>query len=147
MSLLIYLAAIAAGIANPVQTGASAQLRKSVDNPIFAAAYVYFGGLLIVLLIQLIVREGWPSTNKFTGVPWWAWSAGLLSVAATMSGIMLAQKLGSGVFTGISVTAALVTSMVLDNFGWVGFKEHPASWPRLLGGGLMVVGLWLMSRF
>jgi len=56
VNLLIYLVAIAAGIANPVQTGASAQLRKSVNNPIFAAAYVYFGGLLIVLLIQLIVR-------------------------------------------------------------------------------------------
>jgi bacterial/archaeal transporter family-2 protein len=147
VSLLIYLAAIAAGIANPVQTGASAQLRKSVNNPIFAAAYVYFGGLLIVLLIQLIVRQGWPGANKFTSVPWWAWSAGLLSVAATMSGIMLAQKLGSGVFTGISVTAAIVTSMALDHFGWIGFKQHPASWPRMLGGGLMIAGLWLMSRF
>jgi bacterial/archaeal transporter family-2 protein len=147
VSLLVYLAAIAAGIANPVQTGASAQLRKSVNNPIFAAAYVYFGGLFTVLLIQLIVRQGWPGTNKFTSVPWWAWSAGLLSVAATMSGIMLAQKLGSGVFTGVSVTAAIVTSIALDHFGWIGFKQHPASWPRMLGGGLMIVGLWLMSRF
>jgi transporter family-2 protein len=134
-------------MANPVQTGASAQLRKSVDNPIFAAAYVYLGGFVIVLLIQLFVRLGWPSANKFMSVPWWAWTAGLLSVAATMAGIMLAQKLGAGVFSGISVTAALVTSLALDNFGWVGFKQHPASWPRLLGGGLMIVGLWLVSKF
>ena len=147
MNLLIYLAAIAAGMSNPVQTGASAQLRKSVDNPVFAAGYVYLGGLLIILLIQLIVREAWPSANKFTGVPWWAWTAGLLSVAATMSGIMLAQRLGAGVFSGISVTAALVTSIALDNFGWIGFKQHPASWPRILGGGLMIVGLWLVSKF
>ncbi|MBV9305941.1 MAG: DMT family transporter, partial [Acidobacteriaceae bacterium] len=110
MSLLIYLAAIAAGIANPVQTGASAQLRKSVNQPVFAAAYVYFGGLLVVLLIQLIVRQAWPSTDKFASVPWWAWTSGALSVAATMAGILLAQKLGSGVFTGISVTAAIATS-------------------------------------
>lgn len=147
MSLLIYLAAIAAGMANPVQTGASAQLRKSVDNPIFAAAYVYFGGFVIVLLIQLFVRQGWPSTAKFTSVPWWAWTAGLLSVAATMSGIMLAQKLGAGVFSGIGVTAAIATSIALDNFGWFGFKQHPASWPRLLGGALMITGLWLVSKF
>lgn len=147
MSLLIYLAAIAAGIANPVQTGASAQLRKSVDQPVFAAAYVYFGGLMIVLLIQLIVRQGWPSVNKFASVPWWAWTSGALSVAATMAGILLAHKLGSGVFTGISVTAAIATSIVLDNFGWIGFKQHPASWPRILGGGLMIIGLWLVSKF
>ena len=71
----------------------------------------------------------------------------MLSVAATMSGIMLAHRLGSGVFTALSLTAALTTSIVLDNFGWIGFKQHPASWPRMLGGGLMVVGLWLMSKF
>jgi bacterial/archaeal transporter family-2 protein len=147
VNLLIYLAAIAAGISNPVQTGASAQLRKSVDQPVFAAAYVYFGGLMIVLLIQLIVRQAWPNTGKFASVPWWAWTAGLLSVAATMAGILLAQKLGSGVFTGISVTAAITTSIVLDNFGWVGFKQHPASGLRILGGVLMVAGLWLVSKF
>lgn len=146
MSLLIYLAAIAAGIANPVQTGASAQLRKSVDQPIFAAAYVYLGGLLVVLLIQLIVRQAWPGTDKLSSVPWWAWTSGALSVAATMAGILLAQKLGSGVFTGISVTAAIATSIVLDHFGLIGFKQHPASWPRILGGGLMIIGLWLVSK-
>ncbi len=147
VNLLIYLAAIAAGMSNPVQTGASAQLRKSVDNPIFAAAYVYFGGLVVVLFIELIVRQGWPGASKFAGVPWWAWTSGLLSVAATMAGIMLAQRLGAGVFSGISVTAALVTSIALDNFGWIGFKQHPASWPRILGGGLMIAGLWLVSKF
>jgi transporter family-2 protein len=147
VNLLIYLAAIAAGMSNPVQTGASAQLRKSVDNPIFAAGYVYLGGLLIVLIIQLIIRQAWPSTDKFTSVPWWAWTAGLLSVAATMSGIMLAQRLGAGVFSGISVTAAIATSIALDNFGWIGFKQHPASWPRMLGGILMIAGLWLVSKF
>ena len=147
MNLLIYLAAIAAGITNPMQTGASAQLRKSVDHPIFSAAYVYFAGLLVVMLIQVIVRQPWPSTEKFASTPWWAWTAGLLSVAATMSGIMLAHRLGSGVFTGISVTASLATSIVLDHFGWIGFKPHPASWQRVLGGGLMVIGLWLISKF
>ncbi len=147
MSLLVYLAAIAAGMSNIVQTGASAQLRKSVDNPIFAATYVYFGGLIIVLLIQLIVREGWPSAEKFLHVPWWAWSSGLLSVGATMAGILLAQRLGAGVFSGISVTVATMTSIALDHFGLVGFKQHPASWPRVLGGGLMIAGLWLVSKF
>ncbi len=147
VSLFVYLAAIAAGMCNSVQTGASAQLRKSVDHPIFAAAYVYFGGLLLVLLIQLITRQPWPSTDKLASAPWWAWTAGLLSVAATMSGILLAQKLGAGVFTGMTVTAAFAASITMDHFGWIGFKQHPISWPRAAGGGLMIAGLWLISKF
>ncbi len=143
----MYLLAIGAGAVNPAQAGANAQLRKSVDNALFSAGVVYVSGLLGILLIQLFVREGWPGSGKFAQTPWWAWTGGLLSIAATLAGITFAQKMGSGVFTGISVTASLVTSILLDNFGWVGFKVHPASWPRIAGCALMIAGLWMVAKF
>jgi bacterial/archaeal transporter family-2 protein len=104
-------------------------------------------GLSALPLIQLIVREGWPGSDKFAHTPWWAWFGGALSIASTFAGITLAQRMGSGVFTGLSITASVVTSVVLDNFGWVGFKVHPVSWPRAAGCVLMVAGLWLVSKF
>ncbi len=143
----MYLLAIAAGAANPAQAGANAQLKKSLDNALFSAVIVYASGLIGILLIQLIVRHAWPGTGKVVQTPWWAWMGGLLSIAATLSGITFAQKMGSGVFTGISVTASLATSILLDNFGWVGFKVHPASWARLIGCGLMIAGLWMVAKF
>ena len=143
----MYLLAVAAGAANPAQAGANAQLRKSLDQAIFAAVAVYLSGLIGVLIIQAVVRQAWPDSGRFARTPWWAWMGGLLSIASTMSGITFAEKMGSGVFTGLTVTASLATSIVLDNFGWIGFKQHPASWPRILGGGLMIAGLWLVSRF
>ena len=132
---------------NPAQAGANAQLKKSIDNPLLSAAAVYLSGLCGILLIQLFVRESWPATARMAQTPWWAWTGGLLSIAATLAGIAFAQKLGSGVFTGISVTAALVTSIVLDNFGWIGFKVHPVSWPRVAGCILMIAGLWMVGKF
>lgn len=147
MNWLIYLAAVAAGIANPGQAGANAELRKSLDETVVTALWVYLSGLLGMLFIQLIVREGWPGGAKLNQVPWWAWTGGLLSIASTMTGITLAQRLGSGLFTGISVTASLVTSVVIDHFGWIGFKTHPVSWPRAVGCVLMIAGLWLIGRF
>jgi bacterial/archaeal transporter family-2 protein len=144
---IAYLAAIAAGAANPAQAGANAELRKALNQPIVPALAVYLSGLCGVLLIQLIVREAWPDADRLARTPWWAWLGGLLSIASTMAGITLAQRLGSGVFTGITVTASLVSSILLDNFGWIGFKVHPATWPRELGCGLMIAGLWLVSKF
>lgn len=143
----MYLLAIGAGAANPAQAGANAQLRKSIDQALLAALAVYFSGLVGVLLLQLFVREPWPAAQKLSATPWWAWTGGLLSIAATLSGLTFAQKMGSGVFTGLSVTASLVMSLVLDNYGWIGFKVHHASWPRMLGCGLMIVGLWLVAKF
>jgi transporter family-2 protein len=142
-----YLLAIAAGAANPAQAGANAELKKCIDQALFTATAVYISGFIGVLLIQLFVREPWPAAQKLAATPWWAWTGGLLSIAATVAGLTFAQKMGSGVFTGISVTASLAMSLVLDNYGWMGFKVHPVSWPRILGCSLMVVGLWLVAKF
>ncbi len=147
MNWIAYLAALAAGAANPAQAGANAELRKSLQGALVPAVAVYLSGLCGVLIIQLILREGWPSADRLARTPWWAWLGGLLSIASTMAGITLAQRLGSGVFTGLSLTAAIISSVLLDNFGWIGFKVHPASWPRVLGCALMVCGLWLVSKF
>ena len=147
MSWISYLLAIGAGAANPAQAGANAALRKALGLAIFTAVAVYVSGLIGVLIIQLFVREAIPTATKLSQVPWWAWTGGLLSIASTMAGLTLAQRMGSGVFTGLSVTASLAMSIVLDNYGWIGFKVHPASWPRILGCGLMVTGLWLVAKF
>jgi transporter family-2 protein len=144
---LYYLAAVASGMANPAQAGANAQLRKSTEHAIFSAVIVYASGLVFVLLMQLAVRQAWPNRAHLANVPWWAWAGGILSIASTMAGITLAQRLGSGVFTGITITASLIMSIVFDHFGWIGFKQHPASWPRIAGGLLMICGLWLVARF
>jgi transporter family-2 protein len=147
VQLLAYLFSILAGMANPIQAGANAELKKTTGTAIFAAGTVYVTGLCGMLIIQLIVREGWPTFEKLGRTPWWAWMGGLLSIGSTMASALFAQRLGSGVFTGISVTASLVTSMLLDNYGIVGFKEHHASPLRILGCALMIGGLWLAAKF
>lgn len=147
MQLLAYVLSVLAGMANPIQAGSNAELRKTTGTAIFAAGMVYVTGLCAMLVIQAIVREGLPTWEKLGRTPWWAWMGGLLSIGSTMASAVFAQRLGSGVFTGISVTASLVTSMLLDNYGLVGFKEHHASPLRILGCTLMVGGLWLAAKF
>ncbi len=143
----MYLIAAAAGAANPAQAGANSELRKTIEQAVPATIFVYLSGLCGVVLIHLLSRQSFPSMSKLSTAPWWAWTGGLLSIAATLAGAAFAQRMGSGVFTGITISASLVMSLVLDNFGWIGFKVHPATWPRMLGCGLMLVGLWIMTRF
>ena len=146
MNFLSYLFAIAAGSANPVQAGANAQLNKGLASPVWATLLVYAVGLAGVLVLQLILREATPAFAS-ARLPWWAWTGGLISIASTVAGLTLAQKMGSGVFTGLSLTASLLISIVLDHFGLVGFKPHPASALRITGSGLMVAGIWLIAKF
>ena len=64
-----------------------------------------------------------------------------------MSMLLFAHRIGAGAFMGLSVTAALITSVALDHFGLVGFKEHPVGWWRILGSGLMIAGIGLVAKY
>lgn len=148
MNVLAYVFAFAAGAANPVQAGASSQLNKGLASPLWSALFVYASGLLGVVLVELIVRQAWPDARfGSSDLPWWAWTGGLLSIASTIAGLTLAHKMGSGLFTGLSLTASLLSSVALDQFGLMGFKQHSISPLRITGAGLMIVGIWLIAKF
>src|ERR1700712_3369225 len=111
MNPFAYLIAIASGAANPLQSGANAELNKQIASPVWAGIFVYASGLLGLLLAQVILRHGFPAAHALATVKTWAWLGGLISIASTLAGLTLAQRLGSGVFTGLSVTASIVTSV------------------------------------
>lgn len=146
MTLFILLIAVAAGAANPFQSGTNAELNKQLGTPLWAGLAVYASGLLGVVLLQLVFRQSLPASGRLATVPWWAWMGGLISIASTLAGLTLAQKLGAGIFTGASMTAGLAMSIALDHFGWVGFRQHSASPARLAGCALMMAGLWIVAR-
>ena len=147
MNILSYLIAIGAGAANPAQAGANAQLNKSLADPVRAGVRVYLSGLAGMLVAAAVMARTLPDGGHIAQTPWWAWTGGFISIASTMAGLLLAEKMGSGVFTGLSVTASIVMSIVIDNFGWIGFKAHAASPVRIGGGALMIAGLWLVAKF
>ena len=144
---VFYVFAAIAGAMNTVQAGANAQLRKSLDQPVLAGLTVYVTGFLALLLALPFSHLGsyqWPKASQ---VPWWAWLGGLLSIVSTLSGLLLARKLGSAAFTGITVTFSLISSVLLDHFGLIGFEVHRASPARLAGFLLLLGGLVLVARF
>ena len=146
MAWLVILIAIGAGALTPLQ-GTNAELYKHWQQPVWTTVWVYASGLAGVLLIQGIARQPLPETQAIHAAPWWAWIGGVLSIVTTLAALMYAQKLGSGMFTGLSLTASITVSILLDQMGWIGFQKHPASMLRLTGGLLMIVGVWLVSKF
>ena len=88
-----------------------------------------------------------PKAEAFAAAPWWAWIGGALGGTYVIASIFFAEKLGGGIFIGLTVTAGVVTSVVMDHYGLGGFKQHAASWPRIVGAGLMLAGLALVAAY
>ncbi len=109
-------------------------------------------GGLVVLLVALVAYTGWtrtplPSAAQWAAAPWWSWTGGILGCAYVLAMVNAPEKVGAGMFVGITVTAAIVTSLALDHFGVLGLEPHTASVPRLLGGALMIGGVGLLAKF
>ena len=137
--------AILSGAANPVQSAAHGQLNKQLGQWAWAGTVVYAVGLFGMLATLAVVRQPAPVGNAHA-VSWWAWLGGLISIFSTIAALLLVQKLGSGIFTSLSVTSALLMSVPLDQFGLLGIKQHPVSIGRLIGCGLLIAGVWLVGR-
>ena len=145
MTWIIFLIALGAGAANPFQGATNAELNQQLRQPLWAAIVVYASGLAGLLLAQMFVRAPFPAAQAGQ-VHWWAWSGGVISLASTVIGLMLVQRLGSGLFTSLSITASLLTSVLLDQFGLVGLRQHSASPARVAGCMLLIAGVWLVAR-
>ncbi len=144
----LYLIVLLAGIANAIQPGQNSTLAKGLSQPLTAGLVVGIGAGLTVLVAGLATKRlAWPSLAEASQMPWWAWLGGVLGGGVVITQVLIARQVGAGAFLGLLVTAGVVTSILLDHFGWVGFERHPASLWRILGGLLMIVGVALVAFF
>jgi transporter family-2 protein len=144
---LLYGFAVLAGMLNALQAGANATLSKSLATTYPAALVVVAVSATSLLAAGLISGQlAWPSGERLNGTPWWSWTGGVMGATVVMSQLLVAQRVGAAPYLSLTVTAAVMMSIVLDHFGLMGFKEHPVTISRVLGGMLMIAGVGLIAR-
>ncbi|MCR0984466.1 DMT family transporter [Roseomonas populi] len=147
MGWLAWLAAVVAGIGNPVQSAAGARLHEGMGSTALAALVVYAVALLGLLLLSpflgLSFRDLGP---RLAGLPWWAWVGGLCNLAFVLAGMLATRPLGAGTFTVITACLAVVASILLDRFGLMGLEPRPLSAMRLLGAAMAIGAIVLVAR-
>lgn len=147
MRIFSFLFVVIAGALTTVEAGANAQLTKSLHQPWWAAIAFGVTTLVFLAIATAVVGAPFPSRADLAGAPWWAWIGGAIGALYAMSMLIFPARLGSAAFTGFTVTAAILASVLLDHFGWVGFARHPAGVWRIVGAVLMVSGITLVSIF
>jgi len=147
MVWLYLLLAVAAGAMLPVQFGINAQLSHWLGSPIRAAFVSFLVGTIALLIISAFVRKPMPLLARLGDVPWWVWIGGLLGAFYVAGSIVTAPKLGAVTLAAAIVFGQTVASVLVDQYGWVGFKEHHASPGRLVGVLLVGVGVVLVRAF
>ena len=147
MAWLWGLFAVVAGISNPLQSGSNSELLKLTQAPIVCAFIVYaIGGACLLVAIPFLGFPVKATVGKLPSVPWWALIGGVCNVTFLLSTFLVTKRLGSATFTTIVLVSALITSLILDHFGLLGFPVRQASVGRLIGAALTVAGVVCIAK-
>ena len=148
MQWLLAVFAVLAGVSNPIQSGSNSALNKVVDAPVLSALIVYAVGVLCLMACTPFL--GLPARGldgKLMGLPWWAFVGGICNALFLMSTLLVTKRLGSATFTTTVVIAAVITSLLLDHFGLMGFEVRRATLLRVVGGLFATGGVVLIAMF
>ena len=144
-SLAFALLAAGAGGCIAVQAVANAKLRLHLGHP-GSASFASICGTFVtacgLMLALVAVRPPpAPTAEAVRGTEWWNWVGGPLGAVFVLAGTVLVRELGSAAYFALVVAGQLTVSLVLDHYGLMGVAESPVTWKRLLGAGLVVLGV------
>ena len=147
MKPIFVLIALFAGTFNAVEAGTNTALRKGLGTPFWSVAVISLVTLMISIFAALVAGERIPTWAAAAAIPWWGWLGGLLGFGFVAAMVFTADSLGAALFIALTVSASTIGSVLLDQFGMLGFSQHGAGPGRILGAAMLVGGVALVARF
>jgi len=144
--LLILTLAIIAGGLTAIQGAFNANLGKLLNHPLQATLISFFVGTFGTLCAIVLLRAGLPPLARLTTIPPYLFLGGLFGALFITASILFIPKIGVASMLVAALLGQMLVSLVLDHYGLFGLPVHPASALRVAGVGLVMLGLYLLSR-
>jgi transporter family-2 protein len=146
-SAWLYPLIIAAGALQGWGPPMNGVLRNALTNPWLASVVSFLPVLSFLTVVFCCLPKPLPTMEGVAGMPWWAPLGGLVGAGAVVTGLLFVDKVGAGAFAGLTITANILMSLLIDKYGWFGTEVHPLGSMRMLGAVLMVAGIGLIAKF
>lgn len=142
-NLVLFLMMFVGGLAAIIQPSINARLAQKVGF-IESAFISFLVGTLTLLVLVLVWGRG-----SFKGVldaSWWELTGGCLGALFVSLTILAVPRIGTAATMGAAIAAQLIGGLILDYYGWFGFKMFPLDFKRIAGVVLLMVGAALLLR-
>jgi transporter family-2 protein len=137
---------IIVGVALPFQVAMNGQVREALGHPLWGALTNFAVGMVALAIMAALMRVPLPTGAMLAKAPTWAWWGGIIGQLYVMSAILAGPKLGSATFFAIIIAGQLLTSLILDHFGVLGFPHNPMNFWRIAGVILLIAGAILVVK-
>lgn len=146
LPILFIVIALLSGAAAAVQTGVNSQLRVYLNNPLQAGLVSFAVGTLVLAVVALPQGTRW-NFGEMVGFPWWVWIGGALGAFFVVTAILLVPRFGAATYLVLNLIGQMITALILDHYGLLGFPVQKISFLRALGAVFLVIGVVLIRRF
>ncbi|MBD2099559.1 DMT family transporter [Leptolyngbya sp. FACHB-261] len=143
MDILPVILAILGGVVVTLQS----QFMSVMDQKLGTLESVfitYSGGGVVAALVML--GTNWGNLRAWQNVPWYAFSSGLLGLFIVATIGYIAPRLGLATGFTLMVASQFILAALIDQFGLLGAIPHPLETTKLLGLGILLIGVWLIVR-
>ena len=134
-----------AGAFLPLQAGINGQVAKHFGSVMGAAMLSFAVGTAALLCVVLFQRD-MPGLQALRGLNWYHWCAGLLGMFFIATAAFAGPRIGALLFMALVLAGQLGMALLLDHFGWAGFRQSSISLGKLGGLLLIFAGVWMIRR-
>jgi transporter family-2 protein len=131
------------GVAVAIQPSINARLAQKTGF-LEAATISFAVGTLALLLVSLLSGQG--SFRRIVEVPWWQLSGGLFGAFFVTMTIVGVPRIGTTAVLALTIASQLMAGMVMDHYGVFGMRGIPIDGKRIVGVGLLLIGVFLVCK-
>jgi transporter family-2 protein len=103
-------------------------------------------GTIALVALTVTVGTGFGDLGEARHLEWQYFLGGLLGAAYVTTVLVTVRTLGAGGVTAATIGGQLTASVFIDRLGILGLEEKPLSLGRLVGVGLLALGVFLIVR-
>jgi transporter family-2 protein len=133
-----------AGAGIPLMAALNSGLGVRLGNPIPAVFVLFFVALAITAALTL--TNPLPSKAEIVAIPVPYYLGGVFVAFYVLSITWIAPKIGLGNAIFIVLFGQLVAAAITDHFGLLNVPKAPITIARIVGIGLMVIGICLAKK-
>ncbi len=148
--MLYYLLAVIAGATVSSQVAINGKLLHYLGSPILTSLISFLVGTVGLAVLYFVSAyyglEKVPDLSALKQTSFWMWTGGLLGAFYIFTSVFVAPKIGFANLFSLIVAGQIILALVFDHFGLLTGQPHLTSSLRLLGVGLLVVGVYLIQN-
>jgi len=141
LNLLVIM--FCAGFTIALQPSINSRLAQKVG--VLESACISFAvGTIVLFAVVLMTGKG--NLKGLDDIAWWELTGGVLGAIFVSATIFVVPRIGTAAAMAATISAQLITGVILDHFGAFGVKEVHFDLKRALGCALLAGGIILIGK-